>query len=80
MIFSALVQTRGWEAMMVKQQRGDHRASDQELQKWIYRQHGFIPHIAWITACKEHRAITNHACPPEHRNAIDDALRHFGLR
>src|SRR5260370_27964362 len=29
------------------------RATDQEIQKWISRQHGFVPESAWILHCKE---------------------------
>ena len=29
------------------------RATDQEIQKWISRQHGFVPESAWIAHCKE---------------------------
>jgi hypothetical protein len=29
------------------------RATDQEIQKWIARQHGFVPESAWIAHCKE---------------------------
>jgi hypothetical protein len=29
------------------------RATDQEIQKWISRQHGFVPQSAWIVHCKE---------------------------
>jgi len=27
--------------------------TDQEIQKWISRQHGFVPESAWIAHCKE---------------------------
>src|SRR2546425_7251450 len=29
------------------------RATDQEIQKWISRQHGFVPESAWLLHCKE---------------------------
>ena len=29
------------------------RVTDQEIQKWISRQHGFVPESAWILHCKE---------------------------
>jgi hypothetical protein len=30
-----------------------HAATDQEIQKWIVRQHGFLPQSNWIVHCKE---------------------------
>src|SRR2546427_3183288 len=29
------------------------RATDQEIQKWISRQHGFVPESVWLLHCKE---------------------------
>ncbi len=62
------------------------RATDQEIQKWILRQHGFVPESAWIMHCKElfglaapGTAPKENPCPPEKRAAIKQAFRRFGL-
>src|SRR5437879_9930898 len=48
------------------------RPTDQEIQKWISRQHGFVPESAWIAHCKELFGLaapgTSHnenPCPPQ---------------
>jgi hypothetical protein len=38
---------------MSEQQPTRQRATDQEIQKWISRQHGFVPESAWLLLCKE---------------------------
>jgi hypothetical protein len=62
------------------------RATDQELQKWISRQHGFVPESAWILHCKEQfglvapgTAPAENPCPREKVAAIKQAFRRFGL-
>jgi hypothetical protein len=62
------------------------RATDQEIQKWISRQHGFVPETAWIAHCKElfglaasGTALKENPCPPEKIAAIKQAFRRFGL-
>jgi len=63
-----------------------------EIQKFVQRRHGFVPKTAWIAHVKILRNIptrgaANRAgrgrrvvpCPPEKREAIEEALRHFGL-
>jgi hypothetical protein len=62
------------------------RATDQEIQKWIARQHGFVPESAWIAHCKElfglaafGTAPKENPCPPEKIEAIKQAFRRFGL-
>jgi hypothetical protein len=59
-------------------------ATDQEIQKWISRHHGFVPESAWIAHCKElfginAPRISNDKNPPEKLAAIKQAFRHFGL-
>jgi hypothetical protein len=64
-----------------------------EIQKFVQRHHGFIPTIAWISHVKvvwglATRQAPNRAgqrrslvpMPPEKREAIEQALRHFGLK
>jgi hypothetical protein len=60
--------------------------SDQEIQKWILRQHGFFSESAWIADCKEQLGLAapgtasqENPCPPERVAAIKQALRRFGL-
>ncbi len=62
------------------------RATDQEIQKWISRQHGFVPESAWLLHCKElfglaapGTALRENPCPPEKVAAIKQAFRRFGL-
>jgi hypothetical protein len=62
------------------------RATDQEIQKWISRQHGFVPESAWILHCKDLFGLTapgtganENPCPPEKVAAIKQAFRRFGL-
>lgn len=67
-------------------------ATDVEIQKFVQRRHGFIPKTGWIahvedvhnipTLREAKRARRDRAvepCPPEKREAIEEALRHFGL-
>jgi hypothetical protein len=69
-----------------QQQSSRPRATDQEIQKWISRQHGFVPESAWIAHCKELFGLATsdvmanlNPCPPEKVPAIKQAFRHFGL-
>src|SRR5690348_1900892 len=62
------------------------RATDQEIQKWILRQHGFVPESGWLLHCKElfgltepGSAPTENPCPPEKVATIKQAFRRFGL-
>ena len=62
------------------------RATDQEIQKWISRQHGFVPESAWILHCKEQFGLVapgsapeSNPCPPDKIAAIKQAFRQFGL-
>ena len=62
------------------------RVTDQEIQKWISRQHGFVPESAWILHCKEQfglvapgTAPAENLCPAEKVAVIKQAFRRFGL-
>jgi len=62
------------------------RATDQEVQKWISRQHGFVPESAWLLHCKEQFGLVapgtapkENPCPLEKVAAIQQAFRRFGL-
>jgi hypothetical protein len=70
----------------VDQQPIRPRPTDQEIQKWISRQHGFVPESAWLLHCKElfglaapGAAPMEHPYPPEKVAAIKQAFRRFGL-
>ena len=67
-------------------------ATDTEIQKFVQCHHGFIPKPGWIAHVKEVHGIAtlraaNRArrgrhvapCPPEKREAIEEAFRHFGM-
>ena len=68
------------------QQPVQPRVTDQEIQKWISRQHGFAPESAWLLHCKEQFGLVapgtapkENPCPPEKVAAIKQAFRRFGL-
>jgi hypothetical protein len=57
------------------------RVTDREIQKWISRQHGFVPESAWLLHCKEQFGLVapgtapkENPCPPESVPAIRGAL------
>ena len=67
-----------------------HPATDLAIQKWVERQHGFVPHPEWIAHCKQlcgllvenvraYRQSRFDQCPPEKRAAIKQAFRQFGM-
>jgi hypothetical protein len=69
-----------------EQQPTRQHVTDQEIQKWISRQHGFVPESAWLQHCKElfglaapDAASKENPCPPEKVAAIKQAFRRFGL-
>jgi hypothetical protein len=69
-----------------QQQPTRQRATDQEIQKWVARQHGFVPESAWIMHCKEEFGLAvpgnaphKNPCPPDKVAAIKQVFRHFGL-
>jgi hypothetical protein len=69
-----------------------HGTRSAEIQAFVQRRHGFIPKIGWIAHVKEVHGIPTlrgadrarrdrdvEPCPPEKREAIEEALRHFGM-
>ncbi len=67
-------------------------ATDAEIKKFVQRHQGFIPKAGWIAHVKEAHGIPTlrgakrarrdrnvESCPPEKREAIEEALRHFGM-
>jgi hypothetical protein len=68
------------------EQPARQRATDQEIQKWISRQHGFVPESAWLLQCKEQFGLVapgtapkENPCPAEKIAAIKQAFRRFGI-
>jgi hypothetical protein len=66
-------------------------ATNAEIQKFAQSHHGFIPKTGWIAHVKEIHGIATlrgatrarrdrdiEPCPPEKREVIEEALRHFG--
>jgi hypothetical protein len=61
------------------------------IERWVWREYGFVIQPAWIAHVKElnglpvrrawNRQATGRlvACPPDKRPAIEAALRHFGM-
>lgn len=65
-------------------------ATDTAIQKFVQHHHGFIPKRGWIAHVKEAHGVAmlrtasrvRHGiepCPPEKREAIEEALRHFSV-
>jgi hypothetical protein len=67
-------------------------ATDTAIQTFVQRRHGFVPKPGWIAHVKAvhgistlrgaDRARRDRAvvpCPPEKREAIEEALRHFRM-
>jgi hypothetical protein len=67
-------------------------ATDTEIQKFVQHHHGFIPKREWIAHVKEahgiptlraanrtRRARDVEPCPPDKREAIEEAFRHFSM-
>jgi hypothetical protein len=67
-------------------------ATYSEIQKFVQQRNGFVPTLGWIAHVKAlsglpTRRAANRAgrgrrivpCPAEKREAIEQALRHFGL-
>jgi 23S rRNA (uracil1939-C5)-methyltransferase len=72
--------------------QGPRMPTYREIQDFVQRHHGFIPKAGWIAHVKVLRGVptrraANRAgrgrrvepCPPEKREAIEQAFRHFGL-
>lgn len=62
--------------------------SDFDIQEWVYRRFGFVPHPFWIAHCKElYLGVPRnpevrpawHECPVDKRAQIREAFLHFGL-
>ena len=64
-----------------------HAVTDQEIQKWVARHHGFVPESYWIAHCKQLCGLVTgqpesrewQQCPLDKQSAIKQAFRHFGI-
>jgi hypothetical protein len=64
-------------------------ASDLQIEQWVQKEYGFIPHPFWIRHCKElyiqgpglpvEGRRPWHECPLDKRPAIKAAFFHFGM-
>jgi hypothetical protein len=64
-------------------------ATDLQIEQWVQKQYGFVPHPYWISHCKElyiegtQASEGNrrpwHLCPTEKRAALKEAFLHFGM-
>lgn len=60
--------------------------NDVDIQEWVSKHHGFVPHPSWIAHCRElylnsprgERSTWND-CPPDKRAAIREAFAALGL-
>ena len=56
-----------------------------EIQRWVRKEHGFVPKDCWIAHCKEIHGLPLAAnrddpavpCSPE--KVVTEAFRHFGM-
>src|SRR5207245_8891535 len=91
---SVLGGRRGSEKVVTRtsDQEAHAMATDAETRKFVQPHHGFMPKAGWIAHVKEVHGVptlrgANRArrgrdvetCPPEKREAIEAALRHFGV-
>jgi len=59
-------------------------ATSAEIQKFVQRHHGFIPKtvhgVPTVRGARRARRDRHlEPCPPDKREAIEEALRHFGV-
>jgi len=68
------------------------QATNVEIQKWVARNHGFVPESDWIIHCKQVFGISTitglptdqqyapaNLCPAGHQLAIKGAFEHFRM-
>jgi hypothetical protein len=58
-------------------------ATDLDVQEWVFKHYGFVPHPGWIADCRQHlggeRVEPTHSCPADKRAAIQAALVALGI-
>ncbi|MCR2834086.1 hypothetical protein [Parerythrobacter lacustris] len=66
-------------------------ATYREIQDWVKKQSGFVPKTCWIADLKHQHKLTAkiapnrqgsaraYPCPPDRREAIESAFRHYGM-
>jgi hypothetical protein len=59
---------------------------DVEIQYWVYKHHGFVPHPYWIAQCRElylgspaKSRPPERECPPDKRKAVREAFVALGI-
>ena len=57
-----------------EQQPIQPRVTDQEIQKWISRQHGFVPESAWLLHCKEQFGLVAPGTAPKENRVLAASL------
>ena len=62
-----------------------------KIQEWMRLRYGWVPKTCWIAHCKELAGVQvsrawnrqsdkrTHPCPPEKREPIFEAFKHFGM-
>ena len=61
------------------------KVTNLEIQKWVVRQHSFVPEAAWIEACKREWGLAPAEgcaavpCPAEKKVILRQAFRALGL-
>ncbi|HYO83644.1 MAG TPA: hypothetical protein VES20_19740 [Bryobacteraceae bacterium] len=61
------------------------KVTNLEIQKWVVRQHSFVPETSWIEACRREWGLTGESaggessCPPDKKLIIRQAFRALGL-
>jgi hypothetical protein len=64
-------------------------ATDLQIEQWVQKKYGFVPHPYWIGHCRElyiegtQPSVENrrpwHECPSDKRAALKEAFLHFGM-
>jgi hypothetical protein len=63
--------------------------TDLQIEQWVQKQYGFVPHPYWISHCRElyiagtesieENRRPGHECPPDKRVALKEAFLHFRM-
>lgn len=76
---------------MLRDRNAEGTATYKDIQQWVKENFGFVPQTCWIAHCKEKNGLPLHSapnrlgaarvkpCPPQKREAIEKAFRHFGI-
>jgi len=75
---------------LLHDRQAEATATYKEIQQWVKQHFGFVPQTCWIAHCKEliglplreapnRQGASVEPCPPEKREAIERAFRHFQI-